>query len=194
MNERFSDPKKPLLKRVLPRIAAYGDRLECQTVVELEALQGGDPELLYLEALIMRERILGRSCAKVPRVLINSCDTYVGPRRTELKIKQWLHALELSQVYVRALISDDLTFIVEGLSEIYSRQPEMIRFEDLEEFIELSLNEVDYISDELGHPLCTPEQVHQLRDDAGKGCPLNHVVFMDGEESPEKRQPGSHPV
>ena len=161
MSKRFSDPKKPLLKRILPRIAAYGDRLECRTVAELEALQSGDSELLYLEALIVKERILGKSSAKVPKVLVNSCDTYDGPRRTDLKIKQWLHALELSQANVKALIWDDLTFVVEGLSEIYSRQPEIIGFEDLEKFIELSLNEVDFISDELVHPFCIPEQAHQ---------------------------------
>lgn len=59
MQERFSDQENQLHKEVKPQVTAYENRVESRNVAELELIKG-NADLIHMEALVVRERILGR--------------------------------------------------------------------------------------------------------------------------------------
>ncbi len=67
MQERFADPSDVLHKRILPPVKAYENRTECRNISELEALKG-NAELIHLESLVLRERILGLFVQMIQRL------------------------------------------------------------------------------------------------------------------------------
>ena len=58
MRERFKDHLNPLFKHVMEPVEAYQYRKESETLEELAQIEG-DGEAIFLEGLIIRERILG---------------------------------------------------------------------------------------------------------------------------------------
>ena len=58
MQERFSDPSNKLQKQILSPVSAYENRVESKSVKELEQIKGNS-DLIHMEALAIRERILG---------------------------------------------------------------------------------------------------------------------------------------
>ena len=65
MEERFSDPSHPLSKQPMEPVEAYQNRKECQTLEELAQIEG-DVDAVFIEGVIMRERIIGN---KSPELL-----------------------------------------------------------------------------------------------------------------------------
>lgn len=58
MQERYSEPSNVLHKNIQPSVAAYDNHVESKNVAELESIKG-NAELIHLESLVARERILG---------------------------------------------------------------------------------------------------------------------------------------
>ncbi len=53
-----------IIFQVLPPLEAYENRVECATVAELEQIKD-DSDLIHLESLIVRERILGKQTSSI---------------------------------------------------------------------------------------------------------------------------------
>lgn len=66
---RYSDPDNPVKKQLIRPIPAYENWVECQTISELEAIRGNSNNL-HMEALTIRERILGAHNPEVPHPVI----------------------------------------------------------------------------------------------------------------------------
>ena len=58
MQERFSDPVNRLHKQIIAPVSAYENRVESKNVAQLELIKGNS-DLIHMEALVARERILG---------------------------------------------------------------------------------------------------------------------------------------
>ncbi|KAJ8977475.1 hypothetical protein NQ317_001757 [Molorchus minor] len=69
MELRYEDPDNPIKKNLIPPVPAYENWVECQTLYELEAIQGNNNSL-HMEALTIRERILGTQNPEVPHPVI----------------------------------------------------------------------------------------------------------------------------
>lgn len=66
---RYQDPGKPIRKKTIKPIPAYENWIECENLAQFEALQGNSNGL-HMEALTIRERILGTQNPEVPHPVI----------------------------------------------------------------------------------------------------------------------------
>ena len=100
MIERFADPSHPLLKQQMEPVEAYQNRKECQTLEELDQIEG-DENAIIMESLVIRERILGinkKGCLLEPIRNVsldyfrrNNFSTYLSLRLHAIKIAQSCH-------------------------------------------------------------------------------------------------------
>ena len=134
---RFSDPENRLPKNVLPPIHTYDNRIECQSISELERIRG-DPDLLYLEACMVRERILGSDNPLVSYFLLNFGRDCSSPLKTGLLVRRWQRAVTL-MLARKESIDLALVFIVKCLLDIRS---ENLTSEDLLGLIRCSIEEI----------------------------------------------------
>lgn len=115
MQERYSDNENLLLKKVLPPIEAYENRVECETVAQLEALKH-DANALHVEALIIRERILGQDNAEIPHPIVFRGAVFADMGRFDRCIALWMRVLKLRQSNERMVAKDLLRF-----SQVFSQ-------------------------------------------------------------------------
>lgn len=108
MELRLEDPKA-LAKRVLPPIPAYGDWAESQTMEELQAIRLNHNSM-HMEALTIRERILGPSFPDLIHPIIFRGAVCADNGRFDRCEKLWLHALELRQANGLSIQKDLLRF------------------------------------------------------------------------------------
>lgn len=66
---RCLDPDNPIRKKLIKPIPAYENWIECQNLGELEAIQGNSNSL-HMEALCVRERILGPHNPEIPQAIV----------------------------------------------------------------------------------------------------------------------------
>ncbi|CAH1164240.1 unnamed protein product [Phaedon cochleariae] len=109
MELRYSDPNNPVRKILLPPIAAYEDWVECQTLYELEAIEE-NTNSLHMEALTIRERILGTQNPEVPHPIIYRGAVFADNARFDRCLELWLHALKLRQRNYVSVVKDLLRF------------------------------------------------------------------------------------
>ncbi|KAG5876990.1 hypothetical protein JTB14_008132 [Gonioctena quinquepunctata] len=109
MKLRYSDPDNPIKKNLIPPIPAYENWVECQTVSELEAIQGNNNSL-HMEALTVRERILGTQNPEVPHPIIYRGAVFADNARFDRCLELWLHALKLRQKNYVSVVKDLLRF------------------------------------------------------------------------------------
>lgn len=107
MQERFTDPV--IQKTILPPIEAYENRQECITIQELENLKD-DHNAIHMEALIIRERILGESNPDVPHAIIFRGAVFADNASFESCTSLWMRALKLRQQNKRTITKDLLRF------------------------------------------------------------------------------------
>lgn len=108
-NYRYDDPTNPVKKNLIPPIPAYENWVECQTVSELEAIQGNNNSL-HMEALTIRERILGPHNPEVPHPVIYRGAVFADNARFDRCLELWLHALKLRQKNYVSVVKDLLRF------------------------------------------------------------------------------------
>nr|CAH7728174.1 unnamed protein product [Callosobruchus chinensis] len=109
MKLRYSDPDYPIKKKLIPPIPAYENWLECQTLAELEAIQQNSNSL-HMEALTIRERVLGSSNPEVPQPIIYRGAIFADNARFDRCLELWLHALKLRQKNYVSVAKDLLRF------------------------------------------------------------------------------------
>ena len=109
MKERLFS-KDPALKKVIQApVSAYGNRTECATIAELEEIEG-DAEMLHMEALMVRERILGEDNVEIPHPIIFRGAVFADNALFDRCTSLWLRALELRYRNKRSISKDLLRF------------------------------------------------------------------------------------
>lgn len=109
MELRYDDPKNILLKDVRPPIAAYGDWIESQTMEELHAIRLNHNSL-HMEALTIRERILGPTFPDLIHPIIFRGAVCADNGRFDRCENLWLHAMQLRQANGLPIQKDLLRF------------------------------------------------------------------------------------
>ncbi|XP_028921258.1 protein fem-1 homolog B [Ornithorhynchus anatinus] len=140
MLERYRDRDHVVEKEVLPPIAAYGNRTECRSPQELEAIRQ-DRDALHMEGLIVRERILGSDNVDVSHPIIYRGAVYADNMEFEQCIELWLHALRLRQKGNRNTHKDLLRF-----AQVFSQMihlHEAVRARDIESVLRCSVLEIE---------------------------------------------------
>ena len=75
MEERFSDLSYPLFKQPMEPVEAYQKRKESQTPEELVQIEN-NTDALFMESLVIRERILGKDNPKLSGRIISVAEYY----------------------------------------------------------------------------------------------------------------------
>lgn len=83
-------------KKISPPVPAYDNREECRTREQLRGIRN-DADALHIEALIVRERILGVDSLEVPHPVIYRGAVYADRLQFSKSIILWQHALDLKQ-------------------------------------------------------------------------------------------------
>ena len=98
MQERYKDPDEILPKRVVPMtsILAITGKEECGTLFELEEIRE-DELALCIEALTIRERVLGTDNDELPKSLFYTGCLFADHGEYDKCIDLWLYASKLSQ-------------------------------------------------------------------------------------------------
>ncbi|RZC32328.1 Ankyrin repeat domain containing protein [Asbolus verrucosus] len=109
MRLRYSDPDEPIKKKLIAPIPAYEHWVESQTLYELESIQDNHNSL-HMEALTIRERILGTQNPEVPHPVIYRGAVFADNARFERCLELWLHALKLRQKNHISVVKDLLRF------------------------------------------------------------------------------------
>ena len=140
MCERFSDPNNPLPKTVLPPIEAYENRVESQSLPELELIKN-NAEALHMEALIVRERILGVDNAEIPHPIVFRGAVFADMGQFDRCIMLWMRVLKLRQHNKRPVSKDLLRF-----SQVFAQMVFLkleVPFDAVEEVFHFLLAEFD---------------------------------------------------
>ncbi|KAF5291326.1 hypothetical protein FQA39_LY03477 [Lamprigera yunnana] len=106
---RYSDSNNIMRKKFMKPVPAYENWIECQTLSELEAI-ARNPNALHMEALTIRERILGRHNPEVPHPVIFRGAVFADNSRFDRCTELWLHALDLRQLNFVSVVKDLLRF------------------------------------------------------------------------------------
>lgn len=115
LQERFSDPNNILEKSILPPIDAYENRQECITIQELEKIKD-DHNAIHMEALMVRERLLGENNVEIPHAIIFRGAVFADNACFDKCILLWMRALKLRQQNKRSTSKDLLRF-----SQVFSQ-------------------------------------------------------------------------
>lgn len=161
MYERFSDPDKPLPKNIMDPIKAYENRIECQSLAELELIKNNS-EALHMEALIVRERILGIDNAEIPHPIIFRGAVYADSGHFDRCTALWMRVLKLRQRNRRPISKDLLRFAQVFAQMIFLKLA--IPFDDVEEVFHYLLAEFDRITQIAENENATKEE-HMLAEE-----------------------------
>uniref|UniRef100_A0A146KTZ5 Protein fem-1 B n=3 Tax=Lygus hesperus TaxID=30085 RepID=A0A146KTZ5_LYGHE len=116
MELRYRDPENPIPKPFYMPVPAYGNRIESQSMEDLNDI-ADDEDAIHMEALIVRERLLGpimSNEATIPIVYRGVILAEEG--RYDRCIALWLHRLELLLASDTCVSKDILRF-----SQMFSR-------------------------------------------------------------------------
>ncbi|CAG2111662.1 unnamed protein product, partial [Medioppia subpectinata] len=139
MRCRFRNPLTPLPKKPLPPIAAYDNRVECQTLEELVLIQSNS-SALHMESLVIRERILGVHNPELPHPVIFRGAVYADSARFDRCLQLWLHAMRLRTLNTVSIKKDLLRF-AQVFSQIINIRHDL-PFDSLNEVMETAFNEL----------------------------------------------------
>nr|XP_002128243.1 protein fem-1 homolog B-like [Ciona intestinalis] len=131
--------KDKIVKQVEPAVEAYGNKVECQVYDELQSIRH-DQDAIHIEALIVRERILGKTSPELIHPIVYRGAVYADGHQFDKCIKLWRHAIYLHQLNKRP-VSNDLLRFAEVFSEIYVLTHEL-NTTDLLETIECCIEEI----------------------------------------------------
>lgn len=109
MELRFSDPDNVIHKKLGKPVKAYDNCKESETVEELEGIKDNQ-NAIHMEALAVRERILGPQNPDVPRHILFRGAVFADSARFDKCIELWLYALHLKQMNNVPVVKDMLRF------------------------------------------------------------------------------------
>ncbi|RUS72620.1 hypothetical protein EGW08_019618 [Elysia chlorotica] len=133
------EAKGIISKPVCEPIPAYANHRECQTLRDLELIRG-NRDALHMEALTIRERILGSKNPEIPHPVIFRGAVFADNGRFDRCIALWMHAMVLRQVNSRSIHKDLLRF-----SQVFSQMVTIgvdLNFKDVECVIQHGLMEL----------------------------------------------------
>lgn len=96
MQLRYEDLDNIVKKQLCPPVPAYENWIECVSLQDLVAIQYNHNSL-HMEALTVRERILGKHCPEVAHPVVFRGAVCADNGRFDRCEMLWLHALELRQ-------------------------------------------------------------------------------------------------
>jgi Fem-1 homolog b len=96
MEMRYEDLDNIVKKQLITPIEAYENWIECTTPQDLVAIQYNHNSL-HMEALTIRERILGPKCPEVAHPIVFRGAVCADNGRFDRCVALWFHALELRQ-------------------------------------------------------------------------------------------------
>ncbi|XP_077989636.1 protein fem-1 homolog B-like [Glandiceps talaboti] len=169
MLERYSDGNSIVEKKILERISAYENRLESKNLKELEAKKD-DPHALHLEALIVRERILGQNNPEIPHPIIYRGAVCADNMQFGKCISLWMRALKLRQTNKRSVQKDLLRF-----AQVFSQMihiNERVPFADMFEVVQCAVLEIQYGQERI-------KLQANVRDDHEFDDTTNHVAIYE---------------
>ncbi|XP_002736746.1 protein fem-1 homolog B-like [Saccoglossus kowalevskii] len=141
MLERFVDPNCIIEKEIIDTIPAYEKRSESRNLRELE-MKKDDPHALHLEALIIRERILGPNNPEIPHPIIYRGAVCADNMQFDKCISLWMRAMKLKQANRRSIQKDILRF-----AQVFSQMlhiGERVPYADMFEVVQCGVTEIDY--------------------------------------------------
>lgn len=143
MQERYhaeGSEDAPLRKLPVVPIPAYEDRIECQTVEELQTIRHS-PNALHMEALVIRERVLGIRNPEVPHPIIFRGAVFADCAKFDRCIALWMHALALRQNN-HLSVNKDLLRFTQVFSQMLHTGVELI-FDHVREVLNHAVVELD---------------------------------------------------
>ncbi len=156
MQERYADPRDMVVKDVKPAVEAYENRTECQTLQQLEAIRD-EPDSIHLEALIIRERILGEDNAEIPHPIIFRGAVFADTARFDKCTSLWMRAMTLRQKNGRTITKDLLRF-----AQVFSQMIHVgveVEFGPTENVLEHALEEFTRDQRNLNSESLTKEEI-----------------------------------
>lgn len=126
MQLRYEDPDNVIRKPMLSPVPAYDNWIECQTIADLQAIEFNH-NLLHMEALTIRERILGKACPEVAHPIIFRGAVYADNGRFDRCEALWMHALQLRQ-NIQISVQRDLLRFAQVFSQMI-QLGEALRFD-----------------------------------------------------------------
>ncbi|XP_043223014.1 protein fem-1 homolog B-like isoform X2 [Amphibalanus amphitrite] len=104
LREAHGVPKRPGSP-----VAAYQNHRECTSLTELEAARA-QPDLLHMESLVIRERVLGTANPEIPHSIIYRGAVFADSARFDRCLELWQRALTLKQATRTSAAKDLLRF------------------------------------------------------------------------------------
>ena len=140
MYERLSDQDNRLPKTVQSPIEAYENHIESQSLAELEQIKN-NADALHMEALVVRERILGVDNAEIPHPIVFRGAVFADSGQFDRCIMLWMRVLRLRQQNKRP-ISKDLLRFAQVFAQMVSLKVD-VPFDAVEEVFHFLLAEFD---------------------------------------------------
>ncbi|KAF2360217.1 Ankyrin repeat-containing domain [Trinorchestia longiramus] len=109
MVRRYADPNNIIQKKLGPPLAPYDNHRECCSLEQLRAILDV-PASLHMEALAIRERILGCHNPEVPPAVIFRGAVFADNARFDRCLHLWLHAMKLKLDTNVCVVKDLLRF------------------------------------------------------------------------------------
>ena len=170
MRLRYSDRERPLLK-CLPKETnyVYGHCREPNTLEELENLF--DPEEIYMQALLIRERILGHSHKDTTFGLMYRGAVYADSLRYQRCVDLWKYACILRHERSEPM-SQECLFTIQGLVKLFweiqvevesSAVDEVINPPDPLEVLDIVTEQIKSGQDVLKKPTSTLENLSDFQ-------------------------------
>ncbi|GAB0090350.1 Protein fem-1 homolog B [Sergentomyia squamirostris] len=120
MEMRYCDNRHVIRKNLLPPVAAYDSWIECQTVAEVQAIKYNSHSM-HMEALTIRERILGRDYPDLVNVVIYRGAVSADHGRFDTCQNLWHHALFIRQSN-GVQVSNDLQRFAQLFTQMYTQK------------------------------------------------------------------------
>jgi Fem-1 family protein b len=174
MQERYSEhgeENNVLMKNIQAPVPAYENMIECSTVAELEEMKV-DHNAIHMQALILRERILGENNAEIPHPIIFRGAVFADAALFDRCTSLWMHALKLRQRNDRTITKDILRF-----AQVFSQMIHLgvgVDFNLAMEVYRCTLNELERDLKRMENAL--PEEVDSLREN--HECNIHTALYL----------------
>lgn len=140
MELRYEDLDFIVKKQLIPPVPAYENWIECMSLQDLLAIQYNHNSL-HMEALTIRERILGKHCPEVAHPIVFRGAVCADNGRFDRCEALWIHALDLRQGNNISVQRDLLRF-----AQLFSQ---MIHIDSVDMRIENILKVIDSTAEEI---------------------------------------------
>lgn len=128
---------------------AYENWIECRTLDDLINIRA-NANALHMEALTIRERILGRHSSELPHAIIYRGAIFADNARFDRCIDLWLHAIKLKQLSQVTIVKDLLRF-----AQVFSQMLHVgieVTYQNVVSVLSLAILELETIKARITNP------------------------------------------